>query len=88
MPTYHATIELARAMFGLGHWELIIVLLIIMVVFGAGKLPTVGSSLGQGIRNFRSSLKGERKIAEGQVKAVEPPSKGESEPPQDEEKKE
>lgn len=43
---------------GLGPWELIIVLAIILVVFGAGKLPTIGSSLGQALRNFKKGVKG------------------------------
>lgn len=61
MLTYVPSINVERAMFGLGYWELLIVLLLILVVFGAGKLPTVGSSLGEGIRNFKDSLKGELK---------------------------
>ncbi len=44
---------------GLGPWELIVVLLIVMVVFGAGKLPTVGSALGQALKNFKGAMKGE-----------------------------
>jgi sec-independent protein translocase protein TatA len=43
---------------GLGPWELIIILAIILVVFGAGKLPTIGNSLGQAIRNFKKGMKG------------------------------
>ena len=46
-------------MFGLGPWELLIILLIVLIIFGAGRLPQLGSSLGKGIRNFRASLKGE-----------------------------
>ncbi|QQR81882.1 MAG: twin-arginine translocase TatA/TatE family subunit [Deltaproteobacteria bacterium] len=38
---------------GLGPWELIIVLSIVLVVFGAGKVPQVGSSLGEAIKNFK-----------------------------------
>lgn len=41
--------------FGLGAPELIIVLVIIMLVFGVGKLPEVGGALGKGIREFRRS---------------------------------
>jgi sec-independent protein translocase protein TatA len=44
---------------GLGPWELIIVLAIVLVVFGAGKLPNVGGSIGQAIRNFKKGMKGE-----------------------------
>ncbi len=41
----------------LGWSEMIVILFIVLVVFGAGKLPDVGSSLGKGIRNFRKALK-------------------------------
>ncbi len=46
---------------GLGPWELGIILLIVLIVFGVGKLPTIGSSLGQAIRNFRKGTKREEK---------------------------
>jgi sec-independent protein translocase protein TatA len=46
-------------MFGsLGLPELLIIFAIILVVFGAGKLPQLGKGLGQGISNFRDGLKG------------------------------
>lgn len=38
---------------GLGWQELLIILLIVIVIFGAGKLPQIGSGLGQGIREFK-----------------------------------
>jgi sec-independent protein translocase protein TatA len=41
----------------LGLQELLIVLLIIVVIFGASKLPRLGKGIGEGIRNFRRSLK-------------------------------
>lgn len=43
-------------MFGLGTQELLIILALVMVVFGAGKLPQVGTSLGKGIRNFKAGI--------------------------------
>ena len=43
-------------MFGLGTTELIIILALVMIVFGAGKLPQVGSSLGKGIKNFKEGV--------------------------------
>jgi len=43
-------------MFGLGPTELIIILVIVLVIFGAGKLPEIGGALGKGIKNFKSSM--------------------------------
>ena len=43
----------------LGMGELIIVLLIVIVLFGASKLPQLGKGLGEGIRSFKKSLGGE-----------------------------
>lgn len=44
-------------MFGLGTQELIIILVLVLMVFGAGKLPQVGSALGKGLRNLREGIK-------------------------------
>lgn len=44
-------------MFGLGAGELLIVLVIILVIFGAGKLPEVMGSLGKGIQSFKKGMK-------------------------------
>ena len=41
-------------MAGLGWQELVIVLVIIMIIFGAGKLPEVARSLGQGVKEFKN----------------------------------
>jgi sec-independent protein translocase protein TatA len=42
-------------MFGFGMPELIVILVIVMVVFGAGKLPEIGGALGKSIRNFKTA---------------------------------
>jgi sec-independent protein translocase protein TatA len=42
-----------------GPWELAIVLLIVIVIFGAGRLSEVGSALGKSIREFRASAQDE-----------------------------
>ncbi len=47
-------------MFGLGTTELIILLAILVLLFGSSKLPQLGAGLGQGIRNFKKSIKGDR----------------------------
>jgi len=42
-------------MFGLGTTELIVILVLVLVIFGAGKLPEIGGALGKGIRSFRKA---------------------------------
>lgn len=44
-------------MFGMGVGELLVILVIILIIFGAGKLPEIGEGLGRGIRNFRKAVK-------------------------------
>jgi sec-independent protein translocase protein TatA len=52
-------------MFGsLGPQELLIILLIVIIIFGAKKLPDLGKSLGEGIRNFKGSISGKDKDQE------------------------
>lgn len=46
-------------MFGIGMQELLIILVLVLIVFGAGKLPQVGEALGKGIRNFKAGLREE-----------------------------
>jgi sec-independent protein translocase protein TatA len=55
-----------------GPFELAIVLIIALVVFGPKRLPELGRSLGRGIREFRGSVSGESKEPHGQD-AIEPP---------------
>ena len=42
-------------MFGLGMPELIIILVIILIIFGAGKLPEIGGGIGKAVRNFKKA---------------------------------
>jgi sec-independent protein translocase protein TatA len=43
---------------GLGTMEIMIILVIVLIIFGAGKLPQVGESLGKGIRSLRKEVTG------------------------------
>jgi len=49
-------------MFGYSPLAIIIILLIVLVIFGAGKLPEIGSSLGKGIKNFKRAFEGKDEI--------------------------
>jgi sec-independent protein translocase protein TatA len=44
-------------MFGLGFPEMLVILVILVVIFGAGRIPELGRGLGEGIRNFKKSMK-------------------------------
>ena len=62
-------------MFGLGMPELIIIMVICLILFGANRLPEIGSGLGKGIKNFKASIKemkkeGSEEPEEKEVKAI------------------
>ena len=42
-----------------GVWEIVLILAIVLIVFGVGKLPQVGSAIGKGIRSFKKAQSGE-----------------------------
>jgi sec-independent protein translocase protein TatA len=49
-------------MFGLGTQELIIILVIVVILFGATRLPQIGSGIGQAIKNFKKGVKEQDEI--------------------------
>ena len=59
-------------MFGLGFGELLVILLVLVLLFGASKLPQLGSGLGEGIRSFRKAF---RDVQGDEPERKEPPAK-------------
>jgi len=58
-------------MFGIGMPELIVILIIILIIFGAGKLPEIGAGMGKAIRNFKSATSEPEKKEEESKKIEE-----------------
>jgi len=63
-------------MFGFGMPELIVILVIVLVVFGAGRLPEIGGALGKSIRNFKRASDGKDEIEIKPKKDEEPKKEG------------
>jgi len=62
----------------IGPTELILIILIIVIIFGARKLPELGKSLGEGIKNFRKSISSkEKERPPDKPDKPEPPAKEE-----------
>ena len=57
--------------FRLGPWEIGLILVIIVILFGVGKLPQVGGAIGKGIRAFRKAQSGEDEDAEKEKRKEE-----------------
>jgi sec-independent protein translocase protein TatA len=51
-------------MFRMGPWEIGLILLIVMIIFGVGKLPQIGGAIGKSLRQFRKAQHGEDDIVE------------------------
>ncbi|MDH7500885.1 MAG: twin-arginine translocase TatA/TatE family subunit [candidate division NC10 bacterium] len=68
---------------GVGLTELVVILIIVLVIFGAGRLPQIGSGLGKAIRGFKDAIEGKdaidvtpKKGAKGEVEDKEAGEKG------------
>ena len=74
---------------GFGMWEMILIFTVVLLMFGAKRLPEIGSSLGKGIREFKSSVREietELKHPDRQIhKATYPPGEAEDEEDQPDE---
>ena len=44
-------------MFGMGHWEILIIFVVILLIFGAKRIPEMAQGLGKGIREFRTAMR-------------------------------
>ena len=69
----HSTFVLLFGIGSLGMGEMLLILLVVLLIFGAKKLPEIGSGLGKGIRGFKDSLKSDdaeskKEIDEGDEK--------------------
>ena len=75
-------------MFGLKMSELLIILLIVMVLFGASRLPQLGTSLGSAIKNFKKGFGGEEEKKEERTASLDNPQRldNEKKPERDGEK--
>jgi sec-independent protein translocase protein TatA len=62
---------LALKLAAFGIWELVLILLIVIVIFGVGKLPQLGDALGRSIRNFKKAYHDEPHDIPGSVRRVE-----------------
>jgi len=51
-------------MFGpFSGWEILVILVIVLLIFGPGRLGELGKSLGEGIRNFKKAVSGEEEVS-------------------------
>ncbi len=71
-------------MFGMGPWELLLIFVVILLLFGAKRLPEMAQGLGKGIREFKSAMKDTTDEIKGSIDS-DPTS---TKPPSDDPKKE
>ena len=66
--------------FGIAWWEILLILLLVLLVFGPKRLPEMGRSLGRGFREFKESITGESK--EERAAELPPPEPAEAPEPE------
>ena len=70
---------LAIGPLGIGPFELVLILAVVVIIFGVGRLPEIGGAVGKSIREFRKSAKEAEE--EGRRELSEPEARSEVEPP-------
>jgi sec-independent protein translocase protein TatA len=66
--------------FGVAWWEILLILLLVLLVFGPKRLPEMGRSLGKGFREFKDSITGEGKEEKEDKPGELPPAEEVEEP--------
>jgi sec-independent protein translocase protein TatA len=57
--------------FGLGIWEILLLVAVVLLLFGTKRIPALVRALGEGISNFRRGLRGDRELGEVRSKRVD-----------------
>ena len=70
---------------GIGVWELVVILLIVLLLFGARKIPELAKGLGSGLREFRKAVKEDAPDSAKSASAGEPPDNAKDSPANDKE---
>ena len=68
-------------MFGLGPWELLLVFLAILLLFGAKRLPEIAQGMGKGIKEFKKAMKGTTDEIKGSLDDDDSKPKSDASPP-------
>ena len=61
--------------FRIGPWEIALILVIILIIFGVGRLPQVGGAIGKGLRSFRKAQRGEEEEEEEEEEPIKTKTK-------------
>ena len=67
MPIADSSLSGMLAVFGLGHWEIVIVVLVVLLLFGGRKLPEIARGIARGLRIFKDEMKGIKTDVEDSV---------------------
>jgi sec-independent protein translocase protein TatA len=68
--------------FGIGIWELVILMVLLLLVFGARRLPEMGRSIGHGMREFKDAVTGKSEPEEPEKTELTPPAESPQAAPQ------